>query len=181
MKPTSFRVTRQRLQGDYAAILRHYKKTHSLKQIISFALMPSMWAVFLFRASHYFHSNGFKMTGRILYIVNLILTGADIAPSYDIDEGFLMYHPHGMKVAAKIGKNVTLTCNVILGGSGSDEDIGGGPGLPVIGNNVMLGARATVLGPVYIESGSFIGACKLVTKKTLKDSRAQSIPIEAVS
>ena len=76
-----------------------------------------------------------------------VLTGADVSVISDIGGGLVILHPVGVSVFGRIGDNCTLWGHNGIGGGVSNKDIGAGPGLPVVGNDVIFGARAAVLGP----------------------------------
>jgi serine O-acetyltransferase len=157
MKRVGFRRTIQLVRSDYAALLRFFRKTeNSWATFVSFMLFPGFVAVLLYRLAHFRYTNGRKLSARLIHWLGLILTGAEINPACQVDEGFVILHPTGMVVSAKIGKNVVLTAGVGLGGDGSWDDIGAGPGLPVIGDRVIMGGRSTVLGPRKVGDDAFV-------------------------
>lgn len=151
------------LRIDYLRLIGYYRKGPGLKTFLNFMLAPGFLGVVLFRISHYFQINGLKVLARIAYIVNLILFGIDIAPASEIGEGLLILHTNGIMVSAKIGNNALMTADIKIGGDTSVKDIGAGPGLPLIGDNVFFGAGAMILGPHRIGNGVFICARSFIT------------------
>jgi serine O-acetyltransferase len=94
----------------------------------------------------------------MLKILNRILFSVVLPPSVHVGRGVVFgYQGLGIVVHrhAVIGNNVTIAPNVVIGGRGR-------PGAPVIGDNVLIGAGACVLGPVSIGEGAKIGANTVV-------------------
>ena len=149
---------------------------------IKLILMPAMSAVLLYRISHYFYKNNLKAVAWIVWAINLILTGAELMPSSEIGRGFMLGHPMGTIVAAKLGENVLLYGQAIIGGGMGDKekDVGAGKGLPLLEDNVTVGIRATILGPVVIGEGAAISACAFVHKNVPAGAKALGNPIRIV-
>jgi serine O-acetyltransferase len=162
--------TKQRLRDDRAR-LRTFLDPHPGRRPIGLTLNPSYVCVALQRLSHYLFVNGHRLTARLLWHVNLLITGADMPPSSDIGGGFVVDHPVGSGVIGKIGRNCTLRLAAGVGGGGADQsDIGGGPGLPVIGDDVELGAGALIVGPIRIGNRVRVGARCLITRSVPDDT-----------
>lgn len=126
-------------------------------------LLPSYQAVYLHRWSHFFFRRGNRLLARLLWHFNLLLTGADISPLADIEGGFVLVYPVCTIVLGKAGRNLTVIGHSGFGGGMSPLDIGAGPGLPVIGDDVWLDLGAFILGPVCVGDGVVIKARSLVT------------------
>lgn len=127
-------------------------------------LYPSWQAVWLHRWSHFHFANGRRLLARALWHFNLLLTGADISPMGNFGPGLLIRCPLGMVMLGKSGANLTAHGHGGLGGGISLEDIGAGPGLPMLGDGVCLHFSAFVLGPVRIGDGAVIGPRCMVTR-----------------
>lgn len=93
---------------------------------------------------------------RFISNTNRFLTGIEIHPGAEIGEGFFIDHGTATVIGetAKIGKNCTLFHNVTLGGTGKHS----GKRHPTLGNNVLIGTGATLLGPITIGDNVKIGA-----------------------
>lgn len=126
-------------------------------------LQPSYQAVYLHRWSHFFFQRGNRLLARVLWHLNLLLTGADISPLADIEGGFVLVYPVCTIVLGKAGRNLTVIGHSGFGGGMSSLNIGAGPGLPVIGDDVWLDLGAFILGPVHVGDGVVIKARSLVT------------------
>jgi serine O-acetyltransferase len=128
------------------------------------AMTPAIVALTLYRFSHYFYVKRLRVLARLLWLFNLYLTGVDISPSSEIGESCYIGHTVGTVISGKLGKNVILMNGPSIGGGLGRGDVGAGDGLPVIGDNVVIGARALVGGPIRIGNNVIIGAGALVTK-----------------
>jgi len=123
---------------------------------------PSIVALAIHRIAHWAYRRRLRPLAWALSLVNQYVTGADIAPLSSFGRSCLIAHVNGTVICGRIGDNVTFFGAAGVGGGNGLADIGAGPGLPVIGDHVILGVRATVLGPVHIGEGSLIGAHSLV-------------------
>jgi serine O-acetyltransferase len=128
------------------------------------AITPGIVALTLYRFSHYFYVKRLRVLAWLLWLFNHYLTGADITPSSEIGESCYLGHPVGTTIAGKLGKNVMMFAAPGIGGGMGRGDVGAGDGLPVIGDNVVIGARALVGGPIRIGNNVIIGAGALVIK-----------------
>jgi serine O-acetyltransferase len=68
----------------------------------------------------------------------------------------------GVIISGNIGKGCIVTAHVGIGGGKSEKDVGAGKGLPIIGDEVLVGAGAKVVGPIRVGSRATIGAMSLV-------------------
>ncbi len=119
---------------------------------------PSFVCVFLYRLSNHCFRRRWVLAARALWHVNMILTGADLAYGADIGEGLVVLRPAGTAVAAKVGRNLTLCPGAGIGAeTGRWEDIGAGPSLPVLGDDVWMEHLSGILGPVRIGHRARIG------------------------
>lgn len=141
-------------------------------------LYPSVHAVALYRVSNVLWKRNMYFTARLLSQFARFLTGIEIHPGATI--GKCLFIDHGMGVVigetTEIGDYVTLYQGVTLGGTGKDK----GKRHPTIGSNVVIGSGAKVLGPIYVASGSKIGANSVVLKDTKTDSTAVGIPARLI-
>jgi serine O-acetyltransferase len=126
------------------------------------ALMPSIVALTLFRISHWLHVNGFPLLAWPVWLLNQYVTGADINPTAEIGASCLIGHPIGVVITGRIGERATIYGGGGVGGGTREGDVGGGPGLPNIGDDVVLGWGACILGPVVIGDRVKIGPGAMV-------------------
>lgn len=141
-------------------------------------LYPSVHAVGLYRVSNALWTRKFFFTARLISQIARFFTGIEIHPGATIGKNLFIDHGMGVVVGetAELGDNVTLYQGVTLGGTGKDT----GKRHPTIGSNVVIGSGAKVLGPIYIASGSKIGANSVVLKDTKTDSTAVGIPARLI-
>ena len=124
---------------------------------------PSVRAMAYHRLAHRLYKNGHVTLARWISQHSRHKTGIEIHPGATIGKGFFIDHGDGVVIGETtiIGNNVTLYQGVTLGGTGKDV----GKRHPTIGDNVVIGAGAKVLGPFTVGSGSKIGASAVVLKE----------------
>ncbi len=135
-------------------------------------------AVLAYRISHRLYKNKHYLPARIVSQGARLLTGIEIHPGATIGKGLFIDHGSGVVIGetAEIGDNCTLYQGVTLGGTGKDT----GKRHPTLGNNVMVGAGAKVLGPFKIGDNAKIAANAVVLKEVPSDSTAVGIPAKVV-
>src|SRR5438105_5363064 len=100
---------------------------------------PSFLCVLFYRLSNHFFRAGNKRIARVFWHLNMLITGADISPPVDLGGGLVIMTPAGTAIMGNAGRNLTVMACAGLGGEiGRHEDIGAGPGLPVLGDDVIL-------------------------------------------
>ena len=128
-------------------------------------------AHWLFEHKHFFLARWVSQRGRYK-------TGIEIHPGAKI--GKCLFIDHGMGIVfgetAEIGDNCTIYHGVTLGGTGKDT----GKRHPTLGDNVLIGAGAKVLGPVYIGDNVRVGAGSVVLKNLPANATAVGVPAEIV-
>jgi serine O-acetyltransferase len=126
-------------------------------------LYPGLWAVFWHRIAHWFYRGRMFFLARMVNHLGRFLTAIDIHPGAKIGKNFFI--DHGFTVigeTAEIGDNVTIYQCVTLGGTNPANGIGG-KRHPTIGNNVIIGSGAQVIGPITVGERARIGANAVVT------------------
>jgi len=113
-------------------------------------------AILVHRFAHVLHNIGIPILPRFISVINRFFTGVEIHPAAKIGKGFFIDHGTGVVIGetAEIGKNCVLFHNVTLGGTGKHID----KRHPTIGDNVLIGTGAILLGPISISSNVKIGA-----------------------
>lgn len=131
-------------------------------------------AIWSHRLAHRLWVRGFKGPARILSQFTRFLTGVEIHPGATIGRRFFIDHGMGVVIGetTEIGDDVMLYHGVTLGGS----ELVQRKRHPTIGDGVMVGAGAKVLGPITIGAGSAIGGNAVVTKDAPPDSILIGIP-----
>ncbi|HEV8241260.1 MAG TPA: serine O-acetyltransferase [Thermoanaerobaculia bacterium] len=126
-------------------------------------------AVVLHRIAHWFKRHGVPVLGPAVARFNQFLTGVDIGPAAAIGPGLLIVHGQGIVVGghARIGSNATLLQQVTIGSPSPDHR----ERMPVIGDDVFLGAGAKLIGAITVGDGSLIGVNAVVTQDVPAGSR----------
>ena len=135
---------------------------------------PGFHAILLHRLAHRMYLSGFYFPARFLSQINRTLTGIDIHPGATV--GRRLFIDHGMGVVigetAEIGDDVLIYQNVTLGGTGKDK----GKRHPTIGNHVIIGTGAKVLGNIRIGDHVKVGAGSVVVKPVPDYSTVVGVP-----
>ncbi len=171
MKRTTLKETFANMWGDYTFWLTLNHKKAGPASWVSFILLPGTCAVYIYRIARWFDGLSIRLVSRILQNIGIMLTGTDLNPRSDIGKGFIIFHTPATAFTGKIGENAVSAGALKAGGDGSDLDIGAGPGLPVIGDNVQFGVDILILGPVKIGDGCWV----LSRASIFKDIPAGSI------
>lgn len=146
--PWTWSQTRQRLRADRARVRQSCAPE---ADGIGVYLHPAFVCVLLHRLSHHFHRRGHRWLARLWWHLNTMASGADISAPADLGAGLLIPNPVGVAIAGRAGRNLTVMAGSGLGGElGRREDVGAGPGLPWLGDDVWIEARSGVMGPVRV-------------------------------
>lgn len=139
-----------------------------------FLTSSGLHAVWWHRVAHRLWNAGLKLLARLISQWSKFLTGIEIHPGARIGRRFFIDHGTGVVIGetAEIGDDVMLYHGVTLGGRSLER----GKRHPTVGDGVLIGAGATVLGPVTIGARSQIGALALVVRDVPADSVATGIP-----
>jgi len=139
---------------------------------------PGFHAVSFHRIAHWFWTHRMYFIGRFMSHMGRFFTGIEIHPGAKIGKRFFIDHGMGVVVGetAEIGDNVTLYHGVTLGGTTWQKI----KRHPTIGNNVVIGSGAKVLGPVTIGDNTKIGANSVVVDDVPPNSIVAGIPGKVV-
>jgi serine O-acetyltransferase len=178
LKRISLKETFKRLNMDIEIYAKYSLAGRiTIKKWLSIFFIPSIQTMFLYRLSYFFFIKNYRIISRIFYNINIVLFGADIGMSSEINGGCYIPHPVGVVIYGMVGKNAILSQNVgIGGGTKYDLNIGAGPGLPIIEDNVYVGAKSTIAGPIRIGKGSLIGFHSLVIKDVPQNTIVRGTP-----
>ncbi|QUN07021.1 serine O-acetyltransferase [Shewanella yunxiaonensis] len=140
---------------------------------------PGMHAIWMHRVSHKLWSAKFYFLARCLSTFARWATGVEIHPGAVIGRRFFIDHGMGVVIGetAEIGDDCTLYHGVTLGGTTWKA----GKRHPTLGNNVVIGAGAKVLGPITMHDGARVGSNSVVVKDVPKDTTVVGIPGRAVT
>ena len=150
------------------------EKDPAIKGNSEVLLYPSFWATISHRIAHHFYKKKHYFIARLISQISRFFTGIEIHPGAKIGKGFFIDHGMGVVIGetCEIGDNVLLYQGVTLGGTGK----GSGKRHPTLGNNVMVGAGAKVLGPVKIGDNAKIGGGSVVVKDVPAYMTAVGVP-----
>lgn len=136
-------------------------------------------AILMHRVAHFFYRHHRYLIARLISHWSRFLTGIEIHPGAKIGERFFI--DHGMQVVigetAEIGDDVLLYQGVTLGGVGTAK----GKRHPTIGNNVVVGAGAKVLGPITVGDNVRIGAGSVVVRSIAPNTTVVGVPARIVA
>ena len=135
-------------------------------------------AVAAYRVSHYFYKNRLYLTARVISQIARALTGIEIHPGATIGKGLFIDHGMGVVIGetTEIGDNCLIYQGVTLGGTGKDK----GKRHPTLGNNVMVGSGARVLGPFRVGNNVKIAANAVVLAAIPDNCTAVGVPARVV-
>ena len=135
-------------------------------------------AVLYYRIAHKFYKKRLFTLARIISQHARRRTGIEIHPGAEIGRGFFIDHGMGVVIGETtvIGDNCLIYQGVTLGGTGKDK----GKRHPTLGNNILVGSGAKVLGPINIGDNSKIAANAVVLKDVPPDSTAVGVPAQVV-
>jgi serine O-acetyltransferase len=135
---------------------------------------PGVHALALHRVAHAIWRRGWTITARFLSHIARFLTGIEIHPAARLGPGLFIDHGMGVVIGetAEVGENVTLLQGVTLGGTSLKRE----KRHPTLGNNVVVGAGAKIIGAFKIGDGSRIGAGSVVVREVPTNSVVVGVP-----
>ena len=135
-------------------------------------------AILIHRVAHTLWKCNCKLTARFISQIGRWLTGVEIHPAAKIGPGLFIDHGMGVVIGetSEIGENVLIFQGATLGGTGKET----GKRHPTIGNNVIIGVGAKVLGSITIGDNAIVGAGAVVLKSVPPDSTAVGVPARIV-
>jgi len=137
-------------------------------------LYPHLHAIVVYRLGHFLWLRKVPLLPRLLSQTARFCTGIEIHPGATIGRGFFIDHGMGVVIGetAIIGDNVTLFQGVTLGGTGKET----GKRHPTLGDNIVIGAGAKVLGNISVGNNSYVGANAVVIKDVPANSTIVGVP-----
>jgi serine O-acetyltransferase len=140
---------------------------------------PGVHAIWGHRISHWLWNRGARLAARTLAELTRILTGVEIHPGAVLGSGLFIDHATGVVIGetAEVGDDVTMYQGVTLGGTTSDP----GKRHPTIGDRVIIGAGANILGPIKIGDDSRVGANAVVVKDVPSSAVVVGVPGQVIS
>lgn len=167
-----FKVLKQDLQ---AALDRDPAATSRLEVILTYA---GFHALLAHRLAHWLWCHHVPLLPRLISHIARWLTGVEIHPGAKIGTGFFIDHGMGVVIGetTEIGDYVTLFQGVTLGGTGKER----GKRHPTLGNHVVVGAGAKILGAIRIGDNVKIGANSVVLKSVPPNSTVIGVPARII-
>jgi len=159
----------------YKEIREAQKKDPAARSFLEIVLLyQGLHALIFYRIGHFFYRMRFFLVARMISQFARFLTGIEIHPGARIGRGLFIDHGMGIVIGETsiIGDNVLLYQGVTLGGTGLEK----GKRHPTIGNNVVIGGGAKVLGNITVGENSYIGANAVVIKDVPPNSTVVGVP-----
>ncbi len=161
---------------DVKAVLERDPAARSKIEV--FLLYPGIQAVMWHRVAHFFYKHNRKFIARWISQCTRFWTGIEIHPGATIGRGLFIDHGMGVVIGETtiIGDDCTIYQGVTLGGTGKEK----GKRHPTLGNNVMVGSGAKVLGPFTVGDNSKIAAGAVVLSEVPPNSTCVGVPARIV-
>ena len=156
-----------------------FREDPAARSVIGIVLCYSgMHAIWAHRISHWLWNRKFRIEARLISQVVRFLTGVEIHPGAKIGRRFFIDHGMGVVIGetTEIGDDVLIYQGVVLGGVSRDKV----KRHPTIGNKVVIGAGAILLGPINVENGARIGAGSVVIKDVPANATVVGVPGQAI-
>ncbi|CAO1659670.1 serine O-acetyltransferase [Halomonas sp. MES3-P3E] len=162
----------QRLREDINSVFDRDPAARNFLEVLT--NYPGLHALLLHRCGHWLWKKNLKWLARTLSTFSRWLTGIEIHPGATIGRRFFIDHGMGVVIGetAQVGDNVTLYQGVTLGGTSWNK----GKRHPTLGDGVIVGAGAKILGPFTVGAGAKIGSNAVVTKEVPPGATVVGIP-----
>lgn len=174
------------LKRDIEAVFERDPAARTTLEVLT--CYPGFHALQFHRPAHWLWTHKLRLLARLLSHISRFLTGIEIHPGASLGPGFFIDHGMGIVIGetSEVGENVTLYHGVTLGGTSTKKK----KRHPTLGNSVIVGAGAKILGPVKIGDNARIGAGSVVVEdvppnctvvgvpgKVVKDKPVKTIPV----
>lgn len=167
---------------DLSGDLKKYKKYSGRSAFYLFLTQQGLWAIFVYRINNSVYNSrlpnilkrGFLFFGLFFQKITEIITGISLPYSAQIGQEFYIGHFGGIIISASaiIGNNCNISQGVTIGISGRGDR----RGVPIIGNNVYIGANAVVAGNLTVGDNVVIAANSLVTESVEPNITVVGVP-----
>jgi serine O-acetyltransferase len=166
----------QRIRDDIRIVFERDPAARSTLEVL--LTYPGLHAVWAHRISHRLWHWRLKLVARVLAQFTRWLTGIEIHPGATIGNRFFIDHGMGVVIGetAEIGDDCTLYHGVTLGGTSWEK----AKRHPTLGNNVVVGAGAKILGPIMVGDNARVGSNSVVVKDVPADATVVGIPARMV-
>ncbi len=162
----------RRIAEDIRTAFREDPAARNVMEVILF--YPGLHAIWLHRVAHFFWIHGWKNLGRLISHLSRFLTGIEIHPGAKIGRRFFIDHGMGVVIGetTEIGEDVLMYQGAVLGGTTHEKK----KRHPTIGNKVIIGADAVVLGAIEIGDNARIGSGSVVVKPVPAGATVVGVP-----
>jgi serine O-acetyltransferase len=135
---------------------------------------PGLHALWCYRFAHWLWTHHLRLFGRLLSHFGRFVTGIEIHPGAKIGRRFFVDHGMGVVIGetAEVGNDVLIYQGVVLGGTSLKKE----KRHPTIGNSVVIGTAAILLGPITLGDGSRVGANSVVVKSVPPGATVVGVP-----
>ena len=164
------------IKEDFLNVKRNDPALHSTFELLF--NYPGLWALFFYRISHPLYKKGLRFLPRFISAIGQFLTTVDIHPAATIGHRLFIDHAVGVVIGETtiIGDDVVIYQQVTLGGVSTSH----GKRHPTLGDYVIIGAGAKVLGNITIGDSAKIGANSVVVKNVPSFATAVGIPARII-
>ncbi|MBZ0160385.1 MAG: serine O-acetyltransferase [bacterium] len=164
------------LKRDIRAALERDPAARSALEVL--VCYPGLHALYIHRVAHWFWNGNLKTFGRFISHIGRFLTGVEIHPGASLGPGLFIDHGLGVVIGetCEIGEDVTIYQGVTLGGTSLEKK----KRHPTIGNGVVIGAGATILGAIKVGDNSRIGSGSVVVKEVPPNSLVVGVPGQVI-
>jgi serine O-acetyltransferase len=161
-----------RIREDIKTVFREDPAARSTLEVI--LCYPGLHAIWFHRISHRLWNKGLTTLARFLSQISKFFTNIEIHPGAKIGRRFFIDHGSGVVIGetSEIGEDVLMYQGVVLGGTSSEK----AKRHPTIGDRVVIGAGAILLGPIKVSSGARVGAGSVVIKDVPENSTVVGVP-----
>jgi serine O-acetyltransferase len=160
------------MRQDVRTVLERDPAARSALEVV--LCSPGVHAIWIHRVAHACWRGGWHLAARWVSHVARFLTGVEIHPAAILGPGLFIDHGMGIVIGetAEVGRNVSILQGVTLGGTSLKRE----KRHPTIGDNVMIGAGAKVIGGFTIGAGSRIGAGSVVVREVPENCVVVGVP-----
>ncbi|MFC7044584.1 serine O-acetyltransferase [Halobacteriaceae archaeon GCM10025711] len=160
------------LREDVQTVFEKDPAAKSLREVLT--CYPGLHAIWMHRIAHFFWERGFLWTARLVSHISRFFTEIEIHPGAEIGRRFFIDHGSGVVIGetAEIGDDVLLYQGTTLGGTSLEQE----KRHPTLEDNVVVGANATLLGPITIGEHARVGAGSVVLDEVPPHSTAVGVP-----
>jgi len=157
---------------DISVVFREDPAARSKTEVL--LCYSGLHAIWIYRLTHLMWRNGWKTWARILSQIGRFLTGIEIHPAAKIGKRFFIDHGMGVVIGetTEIGDDVLIYQGVVLGGVSQQKT----KRHPIIGNKVVIGTGATLLGPIKVGNNARIGAGSVVIDNVPENATVVGVP-----